>query len=211
MIKQINYSLYLVTNREILKNKTLYEAVEDAILGGVTIVQLREKNLSYKEFLKIAKELKKLTDKYNIPLIINDNIQIAKEIDASGVHLGQSDENIEKAKKILGKNKLIGISVGNEKEAREAISLGADYLGIGTIFYTKTKKDIKTPIGIEGLKKVVTNITIPCVAIGGINKKNIKEIMQSGVDGVAIISDILEKDDIKKASEELINCIRKKD
>jgi thiamine-phosphate pyrophosphorylase len=198
----IDYSLYLVTDRSFLNNKSIKDAVEEAIKGGVTIVQVREKGVSSREFYKVALEVKEITDKYKIPLIINDRIDIAQAVDASGVHLGQSDLPLKLARDILGKDKIIGISVGNAKEAKEAEADGADYVGIGTIFFTGTKKDIKTPIGIEGLTEIVKSIGIPSVAIGGINEENAKDVLSSGTDGVAVISAILGKEDIRKAAEE---------
>ena len=198
----IDYSLYLVTDRSFLNNKSIKDAVEEAIKGGVTMVQVREKDVSSREFYKVALEVKEITDKYKLPLIINDRIDIAQAVDASGVHLGQSDLPLKLARDILGKDKIIGISVGNVKEAKEAERDGADYVGIGTIFFTGTKKDIKTPIGIEGLTEIVKSIGIPSVAIGGINEENAKDVLNSGTDGVAVISAILGKEDIRKAAEE---------
>ncbi|MDP0489403.1 MAG: thiamine phosphate synthase [Fusobacterium sp. JB019] len=206
--KDIDYSMYLVTDRDILSGRDLNKAVEESILGGTTIVQLREKHISDEEFLKIARELKKITDKYNIPFIINDNIEIAKLVDATGVHIGQSDNDLKYARKILGQDKIIGVSVGNIEEARLAEEGGADYVGIGTIFFTTTKDDINKPLEIIGLKKIVDYINIPNVAIGGIHLNNIKEVMKTGTDGVAIISEILGKKDIKKASEVLLSYIK---
>lgn len=205
----IDYSLYLITDRNIINNRSLKECVEEAIKGGVTIVQIREKDASTREFYNIAKEIKDVTDKYNIPLIINDRIDIALAVDAAGVHLGQSDMSIEVARKILGEDKIIGISAGNIEEALEAEKSGADYLGIGAIFYTGTKKDIDEPIGLEGLKEIVSKIKIPSVAIGGINKENAAEVMKTGVNGISIISAILGYDDTKIASEELLSKLSK--
>jgi len=206
--KDIDYSMYLVTDRDILSGRDLNKAVEESILGGTTIVQLREKHISDEEFLKIARELKKITDKYNIPFIINDNIEIAKLVDATGVHIGQSDNDLKYARKVLGQDKIIGVSVGDIEEARLAEEGGADYVGIGTIFFTTTKDDINKPLEIIGLKKIVDYINIPNVAIGGIHLNNIKEVMKTGTDGVAIISEILGKKDIKKASEVLLSYIK---
>ncbi|MCY6356862.1 thiamine phosphate synthase [Clostridium sp. ZS2-4] len=205
----IDYSLYLITDRNIIKNRSLKECVEEAIKGGVTIVQIREKDASTREFYNVAKEIKEVTDKYNVPLIINDRIDIALAVDAAGVHLGQSDMSIEVARKILGEDKIIGISAGNIEEALEAEKLGADYLGIGAIFYTGTKKDIDEPIGLEGLKEITNKIKIPSVAIGGINKDNTAEIMETGVNGISVISAILGYEDTKKASEEILSKLSK--
>ncbi|SMC27225.1 thiamine-phosphate diphosphorylase [Clostridium acidisoli DSM 12555] len=199
---KIDYSLYLVTDRSFLGGKSIEEAVEEAIKGGVTLVQVREKDASSREFYEVALKVKKVTDKYKVPLIIDDRLDIAQAVDASGVHLGQSDLPLKLARNILGKDKIIGISVGNVAEAKEAEADGADYVGIGTIFFTGTKKDIKTPIGIEGLTEIVENIKIPSVAIGGINQENTKAVLKSGTNGVAVISAILGKKDIRGAAEE---------
>lgn len=199
---KIDYSLYLVTDRSFLKDKSIAESVEEAIKGGVTLVQVREKDASSRDFYKVALEIKQVTDKYKIPLIIDDRIDIAEAVDAAGVHLGQSDLPLKKAREILGSEKIIGISVGNASEAKEAEIGGADYVGIGTIFFTGTKKDIKTPIGIEGLTEIVRSINIPSVAIGGIDQGNVKKVMSSGTSGVAVISAILGKENIQKAAEE---------
>ncbi|MFL0269494.1 thiamine phosphate synthase [Candidatus Clostridium radicumherbarum] len=202
---EIDYSLYLVTDRSFLGNKSLKDAISEAIEGGVSFIQIREKDISTRAFYNIASEVKEVTDYYKVPLVVNDRIDIAQAIDADGVHLGQSDMPIQVARKILGKNKIIGISVENVKEAKVAEENGADYVGVGTIFYTGTKKDINKPIGLEGLKEVCSSIKIPKVAIGGINKNNLKDILKAGVDGAAIISAILGEKDIKEASKLLKN------
>lgn len=199
----INYSLYLVTDRSFLKGRKLKDVVEDSIKGGATLVQVREKDISTNEFYSVALEVKEVTDKYKVPLIINDRIDIAQAINADGVHLGQDDMPLTVARKILGSKKIIGISVGNVKEAKIAENDGADYIGIGTIFFTGSKKDIDTPIGIEGLKEIVDSISIPSVAIGGINKDNTPEIMKTGTNGIAVISAILNNEDIKAATKNL--------
>lgn len=199
----IDYKLYLITDRSFLNGRSLKQCVEDAIKSGVTLVQVREKDVSTREFYEIAKEVKEITSKYNIPIIINDRIDIALAIDADGVHLGQSDMPIEFARKILGKNKIIGISANTLEEALEAQEAGADYVGLGAVFYTGTKKDIKEPMGLEGLKHIVDNINIPSVAIGGINHENAKSVISTGVNGLSVISCILGSDDIASATKEL--------
>ncbi|ABK61946.1 thiamine phosphate synthase [Clostridium novyi] len=201
----INYKLYLITDRSFLNGRSLAECVEDAIKGGATLVQVREKNISTRDFYNIAREVQEVTTKYNVPLLINDRIDIALAINADGVHLGQSDMPIELARKILGDDKVIGISAGNVKEAIEAEKAGADYVGLGTVFFTGTKKDIDEPIGLAGLKEITEKITIPSVAIGGINKENAKSVLATGVDGISVISAILKNDDIQGASKTLAN------
>ena len=201
--KNIDYSVYLVTDRDILAGRDLCEAVEESIKGGATVVQLREKKVSDEEFLEIAKKLKKVTDRYNIPLIINDNVKVAKLVDADGVHIGQSDEELTEARKELGDDKIIGVSATNLEEALKAEKDGADYLGIGAVFFTGSKKDINIPMGIEGLKEIVDRINIPSVAIGGVHLDNVKEVMGTGTDGVAVISEILGKENIFEATKTL--------
>lgn len=201
----IDYKLYLITDRGFLKGRSLKSCVEAAIKGGVTLVQVREKNASTREFYEVAKEVQEVTLKYNIPLLINDRIDIALAINADGVHLGQGDMPIELARKILGENKIIGISANNKKEALEAQNNGADYVGLGPVFYTGTKKDINEPTGLTGLNKIAKSINIPSVAIGGINKENAKSVLEAGVNGLSVISAILGSDDIEKASRELCN------
>ncbi|NFB58139.1 thiamine phosphate synthase [Clostridium botulinum] len=201
---EINYELYLITDRRFLKGRQLKKVVEDAILGGITIVQVREKDVSTREFYNVAKEVKEVTDYYKVPIIINDRLDIAQAIDASGVHLGQKDMHLNIAREILGKDKIIGISVGNVKEALEAQNNGADYLGIGTIFPTGSKKDVDAIIGIDGLSKIKDSISIPSVAIGGINKTNFKDVLKTGIEGISVISAILDEDDIKLAANNLL-------
>jgi thiamine-phosphate pyrophosphorylase len=197
----IDYSLYLITDRSFLNGRNLKTVVEESILGGVTIIQVREKDISTREFYRVALDVKEVTDYYKVPLIINDRIDIAQAINADGVHLGQDDMPIKIARKILGNDKIIGISTGTLDEALEAQRDGADYLGIGAVFYTGTKKDIDPPIGIEYLKHIYNNINIPAVAIGGINERNFKEVLSTGVDGISVISAILGKQDIRSAAK----------
>lgn len=209
MKNNIDLSLYLVTDRKCLKNKDLNSAIEEAILGGVTLVQLREKSSDSLELFNIAKEVKKITDKHNIPLIIDDRIDIAMAVDATGVHLGQEDIPCNVARKILGSDKIIGVSAHNIKEALKAQSDGADYLGCGSIFNTSTKNNV-TSLKIQELREIKEKVNIPVVAIGGINEKNVLELRGTGIDGIAIVSAILGKDNIKKAAEELKYTIESK-
>ena len=200
---KINYGVYLVTDRNVLKGKKLIAAIEESIKGGAGIIQLREKNISSREFLNIAEEVKQITDKYDIPLIINDRIDIALAVNASGVHLGQEDMPCKKARKILGKDMIIGVSAHNLEEALKAQEDGADYIGCGAVFTTTTKSDT-TNIEISDIKRIKESIKIKMVAIGGINEENISKLQGTGIDGVAVVSAILSKDNIKKATEELL-------
>lgn len=203
---KINYKLYLVTNRDLLKNISLTEAVEEAIKGGTTLVQLREKNVSSLEFYNIAKSIKKVTDKYDIPLIIDDRLDIALAVDAAGLHVGQSDMPAIIARKLLGENKILGVSAHTIDEALKAEKDGADYIGTGAIFTTTTKKDAEN-VSIKSLKEITEKVHIPVVAIGGINQENVKMLKGTGISGISVISSILGKNDIKKASEDLNKCI----
>lgn len=200
----IDYSLYLVTDRYLVGNKDFFESVRRALDGGVTLVQIREKNVSSKEFYQIALEVQKITREYNVPLIVNDRLDIALAIDADGLHIGQKDLPIEVARKILGKDKILGYSVSNREEAVYGEKMGADYLGAGAVFPTGSKKDIGEPIGIEGLKRIKESVRIPVVAIGGVGMDNLEKVKETGVDGIAVISAILSREDTYKAAKELV-------
>lgn len=191
--------LYLVTDRK-MANGALEEAVENAILGGVTIVQLREKNATFEEFCEKAKAMKTICDKYNVPLIINDNVEVCLAVGASGVHLGANDLDIAKAREKLGKNAIIGGSARSVEVARLAKKAGADYLGVGAVFGTNTKLDAKT-ISPEILKQIVTSVDIPVVAIGGVNTQNIEALKGVGISGVAVVSAILKEKDTKTIAQ----------
>lgn len=178
--------------------KSLEEAVEKAILGGATIIQLREKNISDDEYIKRAESIKSVCDKYNIPLIINDNVDVALKVKAAGVHVGQGDTSVSKARSILGKDYIIGATAHNLEEAKIAQTCGADYLGVGAAFGSSTKKDAKPLTSLETYKEITSNISIPIVAIGGINDSNMDLLTGSGIAGVAIISGIFSALDIEK-------------
>ncbi|SKA78422.1 thiamine-phosphate diphosphorylase [Caloramator quimbayensis] len=200
MKNNVNYKLYLVTDRNILKNNDFSKAVEQAILGGVTLVQLREKDISTREFYNIALNIKKITDKYDIPLIINDRLDIALSIDAAGLHVGQKDMPADIARKLIGKDKILGVSVCSVDEARKAEKDGADYIGVGAVFPTSTKKDADA-VSIERLKEIKESVSIPVVAIGGINENNAVLLKAAKIDGIAVVSCILGKDNIKQAAK----------
>lgn len=203
---KVNYALYLVTDRNILGDKDLCESIEQAIQGGVGLVQLREKNAKTKEFYRIALKVKEVTDKYSIPLIINDRLDIALAIDADGLHIGADDIPVKIARNLVGPDKILGVSTSNIDEAIEAQSQGADYLGVGAIFSTKTKKDAES-VSLDELKLIKSSVQIPVVGIGGINELNAKEVMSTGVDGISVISAILGKKDVYSAAKDLYNII----
>ena len=194
--------LYAVTDRSWLHGETLYEQVEKALKGGVTLVQLREKELSEADFEQEAKELLELCHKYNVNLIINDNVALAAKVGADGVHIGQSDMGVEKARAILGKEKIIGVTAKTVEQAKAAEAARADYLGSGAVFGTSTKKDAK-PMDHALLQEICENVKIPVVAIGGIDGGNILLLKGRKMAGVAVVSGLFACEDIKKAAEDL--------
>lgn len=199
---KIDYSIYLVTDRDLMSTKTLEDAVEQSIIGGCTLVQLREKDCSSFDFYSTAVKVKEITDKYNVPLLINDRLDIALAVDAAGVHVGQSDLPVSVVRKIIGENKIIGVSTGCLEQALKAEKDGADYLGVGAMYATGTKKDAN-PTSMEELKKIRESVSVPIVVIGGINKERIKDFKGMGIDGLAIVSAIIAQKDIIEATKEL--------
>ena len=199
--------VYVVTDRTWLNGNTLEQQVEQAIKGGATLIQLREKELSYTAFLEQAIQLKKVTDKYHIPLIINDNVDVAKAVNAEGVHVGQKDMETGVVRQKLGENKIIGVSVQTVEQALLAQKQGADYLGVGAVFSTSTKLDA-SEVSFETLQKICNAVSIPVVAIGGINAQNIMQLKNSGIDGVAVVSAIFAQKDIIQATKELTNLAK---
>lgn len=204
---KVDYSLYLVTERSFLGKMSLEVAVEQAIKGGVNLVQLREKNLSTLEFYNTALKIKEVTDAYGIPLIINDRADIALAVDATGLHVGQDDLPVKIARQILGKTKIIGVSAATVGEALKAVEEGADYIGAGAVFPTMTKRDTKH-IGVARLAEIKKAVDIPVVAIGGINMDNAALLKGTQIDGIAVVSAILGSANIKKAAVELKQQIR---
>lgn len=194
--------LYAVTDRHWLGDETLYDQVKKALDGGATFVQLREKNLDRADFLAEALEIQKLCREYGVPFVINDEVSIAKDIDADGVHVGQSDMEAMDVRKILGSDKILGVSAQTVEQAMIAEKHGADYLGVGAVFATGSKDDADD-VSHETLKAICEAVSIPVIAIGGITKDNIFELVGSGICGVAVISAIFGQKDIKKATEEL--------
>lgn len=195
--------LYVVTDRSWLGNKSLTEQVENALEGGATLIQLREKEITFEEFVSIAKEIKAITDRYQVPFIINDNLEVALAVNADGVHIGQGDEDIKIAREKLGQSKIIGLSAHNVEEALKAVKQGADYIGVGAVFGSSTKLDANT-ITYETVQNICKAVEIPVVAIGGITKDNIHKLTGTGVDGVAVISAVFAQPDIKRATMELL-------
>ena len=194
-----DYTLYLVTDRSLMSTATLEEAVEQAIDGGCTIVQLREKDASSREFYETACRLRTITAERKIPLIINDRLDIALAVGADGVHLGQQDLPCREARKILGKDFFIGVSAATVAEAKQAEADGADYLGVGAMHVTATKKNTR-PVTPALLAEIKAAVSIPVVAIGGIKADNLHELAGTNIDGVAVVSAILAQPDIPAAA-----------
>ena len=199
-------TLYAVTDRTWVKDTTLMDQVKEALEGGITFLQLREKHLSKEEFIKEAREMKELSKEYKVPFVINDNIEVALAVDADGVHIGQDDMSVEEARKLLGEDKIIGVSAHNVEEAIKAQKGGADYLGVGAVCATSTKKDANV-VSKEEIKKICHTVEIPVVAIGGIKKENIKALEGTDVDGVAVVSAIFAAKDIKKDTKKLRSLV----
>ena len=199
--------LYAVTDSMWLNGRQLPEVVREAIEGGATFIQIREKELSYEAFERLARDVKKVTDEYHVPFVVNDEVELAKAIHADGVHIGQSDKALVEARALLGEDKIIGVSAHSVEEAVEAERNGADYLGVGSVFNTSTKLDASA-VSMETLKAICDAVSIPVVAIGGVNKGNIPELQGSGVDGVAVVSAIFAAKDIQKETSELLTVTR---
>lgn len=199
---KIDYSLYLCTDRSLMTAPTLEQAVNDAIKGGCTVVQLREKHATSREFYQLALSLKRITGYYGIPLIINDRLDIAAAVNAEGVHLGQKDLPADIARAVLGEEKIIGVSANNLQAAINAELDGADYIGVGAVFQTSTKTDTK-PVTIDKLKEIRTAVKIPMVAIGGIKRSNISQLNGTGINGVAVVSAVIGSKNITAAAREL--------
>ena len=204
--------LYAVTDRAWIGKQNLYEQVESALKGGVTCVQLREKELDEEEFLKEAMELSALCRKYGVPFFVNDNVEIAIKCHADGIHVGQEDMEAAKVRQRVGDDMMIGVSVHSVEEALKAVRNGADCLGVGAMFSTATKTDVDV-LPKETLCSICAAVDIPVVAIGGINKSNISQLSGTGVDGVALVSAIFAAEDIesecrqlRRLSEEMVNA-----
>lgn len=196
--------LYAVTDRTWLKGRNLSSQVEEALKAGISFIQLREKDKTFDEFVRVAKKIKSVTDKYNVPFVINDNIEVALEVGADGVHVGQKDMVAKNARMLIGEEKILGVSVNTVEQAILAEKNGADYLGVGSVFTTTTKLDAKS-VSYNELKNICNSVSIPVVAIGGISKDNILELKGSGIKGVAVISAIFAQPNIQSATKELLN------
>ena len=202
-MNNIDLSLYLVTDNSDDEEKFL-KTIEEAINGGVTVVQIREKTADTLDFYNLALKVKEITTKYNVPLIINDRVDVALAVDADGVHVGQSDMPCDITRELIGENKILGVSAATIDEAKKAEKDGADYIGTGAVFPTSTKDDAPS-ITKKDLKNIVDSINIPVVAIGGINIENANELNNTGISGLSVVSAIMSADNPKEASEKLLN------
>ncbi|MBO7300576.1 MAG: thiamine phosphate synthase [Tidjanibacter sp.] len=200
--------LYLVTDRPLSLGRDIEQIVREAVEGGVTIVQLREKECSTGEFVALARRLKALLAPLGVPLIINDRVDVALAADADGVHIGQSDMPYKDARRLLGYDKIIGLSVENFEDLERANAMDVDYIGISPVYGTPTKSDTAEPFGLEGLHKAVAMSAHPTVAIGGMNAQTIGEVIAAGADGVAVVSAICSAPSPREATKELWNVIK---
>ena len=201
-MNSIDLSLYLVTDNSDDVEKFL-KTIEEAIKGGTTVVQIREKTADTLDFYNLALKVKEITTKYNVPLIINDRVDVALAIDADGVHVGQSDMPCDVTRQLVGDDKIVGVSAATIEEAKKAQNDGADYIGTGAVFPTQTKDDAPS-VTKEELKEIVESIDIPVVAIGGITLENAHELVDTGISGLSVVSAIMSSDNPKKSSEELL-------
>jgi len=203
MRRPVDWGLYLVTDRGLAGARPLGELVRAAVRGGATVIQLREKNCSTREFIDLAREVKAVLDREGIPLIINDRVDVALAAGADGVHVGQSDMDYRDARTLMGKEALVGLSVETPEQAEEAAGLDADYLGVSPIFSTPTKTDTTTEWGIAGLARLRKRSRHRLVAIGGINAGNAASVLRAGADGIAVVSAICASADPEAAAREL--------
>lgn len=199
---RFNLLLYAVTDRGWTGTKTLEQQVEEALEAGVTLVQLREKDMEEEGFIREAKRVKAITSRYGVPLIINDNVEVALASGADGVHVGQGDLDADRVRELIGQDKILGVTAKTVEQALRAQAQGADYLGSGAVFGSATKKDAR-PMTMERLREITAAVAIPVVAIGGINQANIMELAGSGVAGVAVVSGIFGAEDIGAAVKRL--------
>ncbi|MCS6889240.1 MAG: thiamine phosphate synthase [Chloroflexus sp.] len=199
----IDWSLYVVTDAGLARGRSHLAVIEAAIAGGATVVQYREKAASTRQMIAEAQALRELTRRAGVPLIVNDRLDVALAIDADGVHVGQDDMPAALARRLIGPDKILGVSAANLAEAMQAAQDGADYLGVGPIFATPTKPDAAPPIGMEGLRAICRQVALPIVAIGGINAANAVDAIRAGAHGVAVVSAVVAAEDVAAAASQL--------
>lgn len=206
-----NFYLYAITGEEFHPGRDLIEVMEEAILGGVDIIQLRDKTSSKRDILTKAKRLRELTKKHDVLFIVNDHIDVALAVDADGIHIGQDDLPLAEARHIMGPDKIIGISTHRIEEARAAEAGGADYIGVGPIFHTKSKVDVVDPVTTAYIGQVAAEINIPFVAIGGIKLHNVDQVLEAGATSVCMISEIVGAEDVKDVCQQFKRILAKKE
>ena len=199
--------LYAITDSSWIGDSSLEEQVEETLKGGASFIQLREKDLSFDGFLEEARKIKKVTDKYHAPFVINDNVEVAIQSDADGVHIGQGDMDAKEVRNLIGNHKILGVSANTIETAKLAEENGADYIGVGAVFKTNTKEDADT-ISMDTIKDICNSVSIPVVAIGGINEGTVLDLKGSGVDGICCISAIFAKENIYEATKNLYNLAK---
>jgi thiamine-phosphate pyrophosphorylase len=204
----VDWSVYLIADRRLAQQQKLEHVVRAAIQGGATVVQLREKEGSTQEMVELGRVLHALTRSAGVPFIVNDRLDVALAIDAEGVHMGQDDMPVVIARRLLGPDRILGVSAGTVAEARQAQQEGADYLGVGDVYGTSSKADADIPIGLRGLSEIAQAVSIPVVGIGGITPQNAKAVIQAGASGVAVISAILGAADPKEAAQRLSDAVK---
>ena len=205
----MDYTLYLVTDAGLSLGRPHVQVVEAAVRGGVTVVQYREKSAGTRQMIEEARELRQLCRAAGVPFIVNDRIDVALAVDADGVHVGQDDMPASLARRLIGKGRILGVSAGSPEEARKAEADGADYIGASPIFATPTKTDAPAPLGVEGLRQLARVVSIPVVAIGGINAGNARSMMTAGAAGVAVVSAIVAAQNVEAAAKEIRTAMLK--
>ncbi len=208
MKNNIDYSLYLVTDQRLCLGRNLVDVVMEAVAGGVNIVQIREKDSDTRDFFQLAKSIKKALSNSSVPLIINDRVDVALACQADGVHVGQSDLPCSVVREMIGPDKILGVSINTCEQLREALQSDVDYLSLSPVFPTPTKADTTEPFGIEGLARARQMTDRPLITIGGINKSNLREIISTGMDGIAVVSAICSAPSPETAARELAGIIR---
>ena len=203
MIRPIDWSVYLVTDRGLARGRSIVEVVRAAIAGGTSVVQLREKECSTREMIKLARALLDVTRPAGVPLIINDRVDVALAVDADGVHVGQDDMPASIARRLIGPDKLLGVTAANPDQARQAMANGADHIGCNAVFYTPTKTDTGQPLGLDGFRQLAQSVSVPVVAIGGVKAGNAGDLIRAGAAGVAVVSAIMSADDPAGAARAL--------
>jgi thiamine-phosphate pyrophosphorylase len=207
--RPIDFSVYLVTDRPLAGGRSLVDVVRDAVMGGVTVVQVREKDASVREYLSILRDVKAVLDPLSVPLVVNDRVDVALAAGAAGIHVGQQDMPCADVRRLVGPSRLIGVSVSTPQEAEQAETDGADYLGISPVFVTPTKTDTPDATGLEGLRAIRKATRLPLVAIGGIHEGNAAGVVAAGADGVAVVSAIMSAQDPEGAARALLGEVER--